>query len=155
MAFQISRSYSIGWLHFFSNGTHVTRIDFAEGPLQQELPCALLEEAHKQMQEYFGGNRQQFDLPLQTRGTDFQRRIWELLQDIPFGETTSYNTMSERYGNVKAIRAVGQAIGKNPIAIVIPCHRVIGKNGALTGFAGGLPRKKLLLDIEQRGYFTK
>lgn len=149
MAFQISRKYTIGWLHFFSNGQAITKIDFAEGPLQQELPCALLEEAHRQMQDYFGGNRQQFALNVKPKGTAFQRRIWELLQEIPFGETTSYQIVSERYGNVKAIRAVGQAIGKNPIAIVIPCHRVIGKNGALTGFAGGLPRKQILLSVER------
>ena len=149
MAFQISRKYTIGWLHLFSNGKAITRIDFAEAPMQHELPCDLLEEAHQQLHDYFGGNRQQFSLPLQPKGTEFQRRIWELLEEIPFSETTSYQTISERYGNVKAIRAVGQAIGKNPIAIVIPCHRVIGKNGSLTGFAGGLERKKVLLECER------
>ncbi|MEO4054994.1 methylated-DNA--[protein]-cysteine S-methyltransferase [Solibacillus sp. CAU 1738] len=98
--------------------------------------------------EYFAGERTQFDLPIYYRGTAFQERIWQVLQDIPYGETCSYSDIAQRIGNPKAVRAVGGAIGANPVMIVVPCHRVIGKNGSLTGFRGGLELKKLLLTIE-------
>ena len=102
-----------------------------------------------QLREYFGGHRAQFDLPLAPEGTAFQRTVWRHLQDIPYGETISYGELAKRVGNPKASRAVGAANGQNPIPIVIPCHRVIGSNGKLTGFGGGLPTKEALLAIEK------
>jgi methylated-DNA-[protein]-cysteine S-methyltransferase len=108
----------------------------------------VLETAKQQLHEYFAKTRQSFDLPLLPSGTEFQQNIWNILLQIKFGHIKSYEWVSIQYGNKRAIRAVAQAIGKNPIAVVIPCHRVIGKNGSLTGFAGGIPRKRFLLEIE-------
>ncbi|MFN7979643.1 MAG: methylated-DNA--[protein]-cysteine S-methyltransferase [Vicinamibacterales bacterium] len=102
-----------------------------------------------QLREYFAGRRTRFDITVDPAGTPFQRNVWRALQDIPYGETISYGTLARRLGDVKATRAVGLANGANPIAIVIPCHRVIGASGALTGFGGGLPTKRALLDLEQ------
>jgi len=146
--FQISDHFKIGYLHLFSDGKNITRIDFAEEELKERCSCDILETAKKQLHEYFAKTRQTFDLPLLPSGTAFQQNIWNILLQIEFGETKSYEWVSLQHGNKKAIRAAAQAIGKNPIAIVIPCHRVIGKNGSLTGFAGGLERKRNLLRIE-------
>ncbi|WP_108425233.1 methylated-DNA--[protein]-cysteine S-methyltransferase [Flagellimonas amoyensis] len=109
---------------------------------------AVLEDAVYQLQEYFEGSRRQFDLKLNPSGTDFQKKVWEALLEIPFGKTVSYLDLSKKLGDVKAIRAVASANGKNPLWIVVPCHRVIGTNGDLTGYAGGLHRKKWLLEHE-------
>ena len=108
----------------------------------------VLEDAAYQLQEYFEGKREVFSLTLNPEGTDFQKKVWTALQKIPFGKTTSYLELSKTLGNAKAIRAVAAANGKNPLWIVIPCHRVIGSDGSLTGYAGGLPRKKWLLEHE-------
>ncbi|MFD2100309.1 methylated-DNA--[protein]-cysteine S-methyltransferase [Flagellimonas iocasae] len=108
----------------------------------------VLEDAVYQFREYFEGTRQQFDLKLNPSGTDFQLRVWDALLKIPFGKTISYLDLSKQLGDVKAIRAVASANGKNPLWIVVPCHRVIGSNGDLTGYAGGLHRKKWLLEHE-------
>jgi methylated-DNA-[protein]-cysteine S-methyltransferase len=105
-------------------------------------------EAVRQVQEYFRGERRDFDLPLSSRGTDFQRRVWGELRRIPFGETISYRELARRLGNPAAVRAVGGANGRNPISIVVPCHRVIGANGTLTGYGGGIDRKAHLLALE-------
>lgn len=102
----------------------------------------------KQLNEYFQGKRKAFDLPIKAMGTAFQEKVWQMLADIPFGSTCSYKDIAEKMGNRSAVRAVGGAIGRNPISIIIPCHRVIGSNGSLTGFAGGLERKKTLLKVE-------
>jgi methylated-DNA-[protein]-cysteine S-methyltransferase len=101
-----------------------------------------------QLAEYFEGKRTAFDLPVRPKGTPFQLKVWEALRAIPFGTTISYAELARRVGAPKAARAVGAAVGKNPIGIVVPCHRVVGSNGALTGFAGGLDRKRWLLDHE-------
>ncbi|HRN26425.1 MAG: methylated-DNA--[protein]-cysteine S-methyltransferase [Ignavibacteriaceae bacterium] len=101
-----------------------------------------------QLKEYFDGTRKKFDVPLDVEGTEFQKRVWKELQKIPYGKTISYKTLSEKLGDVKAIRAVGTANGKNPIAIIIPCHRVIGADGKLTGYASGLDIKEKLLHLE-------
>ena len=146
--FQISDHFKIGYLHLFSDGKNITRVDFADEELKEQHSCEILEIAKKQLHEYFANTRQTFDLPLLPSGTAFQQNIWNILLQIEFGETKSYEWVSLQHGNKKAIRAAAQAIGKNPIAIVIPCHRVIGKNGSLTGFAGGLPRKSQLLALE-------
>lgn len=121
--------------------------------LNDDIPAStvipeLLEDAVYQLQEYFKGKRDSFSLSLNPNGTDFQKRVWNALQDIPHGKTVSYLGLSKTLGDVKAIRAVAAANGKNPIWIVIPCHRVIGSDGSLTGYAGGLHRKKWLLDHE-------
>ncbi|QCX01739.1 methylated-DNA--[protein]-cysteine S-methyltransferase [Aggregatimonas sangjinii] len=108
----------------------------------------VLEDAVYQLREYFEGNRQTFDLELNPNGTDFQKKVWEALLDIPFGKTSSYMQLSKTLGDPKAIRAVAAANGKNPLWIVVPCHRVIGSDGSLTGYAGGLHRKKWLLEHE-------
>jgi methylated-DNA-[protein]-cysteine S-methyltransferase len=107
-------------------------------------------EAVRQLRQYFAGKRTDFDLPLAPQGTEFQRTVWRNLQQIPYGETISYGELAKRVGNPKASRAVGAANGSNPIPIVIPCHRVIGANGKLTGFGGGLPVKEKLLALEAR-----
>ena len=115
-----------------------------------ESSTGALEEAARQLREYFSGSRKGFDLPLAPEGTDFQRTVWRELQNIPYGRTISYGELARRIGNSKASRAVGAANGSNPIPIVIPCHRVIGANGKLTGFGGGLPVKQKLLALESR-----
>ena len=101
-----------------------------------------------QLEEYFAGTRKKFDVPLDLEGTDFQKKVWEELKKIPYGKTISYKTLAEKLGDVKSIRAVGKANGQNPIAIIIPCHRVIGSDGSLTGYAGGLDIKEKLLHLE-------
>jgi methylated-DNA-[protein]-cysteine S-methyltransferase len=109
-----------------------------------------LRETARQLEEYFKGERRDFDLPLRLDGTEFQRRAWHNLLEIPYGKTRSYGEQAERIGNPKASRAVGLANGRNPIPIVVPCHRVIGANGSLTGFGGGIARKRWLLAHERR-----
>ena len=102
----------------------------------------------KQLQEYFSHRREMFQLPLAAKGTEFQQQVWQALKTIPYGETWSYQQLAEAIGNPKAVRAVGLANGKNPISVIVPCHRVIGKKGNLTGYAGGLDRKAALLKLE-------
>jgi len=106
------------------------------------------EAAADQLQEYFAGRLRKFSVPLDLRGTPFQRQVWEQLGHIPYGETRSYRQIAQALGRPKAARAVGQATGSNPVAIIVPCHRVIGANGRLTGYGGGLPRKQDLLELE-------
>lgn len=109
----------------------------------------LLLEAARQLTEYFTMQRSQFDLPLDMQGTEFQKIVWQALLDIPYGEVRSYKELAESIGRPKAVRAVGSANGKNPISVVVPCHRVIGTNGKLTGYAGGTERKEQLLKLEK------
>ena len=111
----------------------------------------ILIEAERQLSEYFAGKRIQFDLPLQPDGTEFQKKVWQALRDIPFGKTKSYLDVARAVGLPDAARAVGAANGKNSLSIVVPCHRVVGANGALTGFAGGLETKAALLALEGSG----
>lgn len=108
----------------------------------------ILQDGALQLQEYFQGNRTDFDLKLNPAGTDFQKKVWDELLNIPFGKTTTYLDMAKRLGDPKCIRAAASANGKNPLWIIVPCHRVIGSDGSLTGYAGGLWRKKWLLDHE-------
>ncbi|TLF46379.1 methylated-DNA--[protein]-cysteine S-methyltransferase [Maribacter aurantiacus] len=130
-----------------TNGlTSITVLDTDE-TLTDIIPPDL-EEAAYQLKEYFEGSRTQFDLSLNPSGTDFQKSVWKALQDIPYGKTVTYLDLSKTLGDVKAIRAVASANGKNPLWIVVPCHRVIGSDGSLTGYAGGLHRKKWLLEHE-------
>ena len=110
----------------------------------------VLTRAAAQLEEYFAGERTAFDLPLAAEGTDFQRRVWAELERIAYGETVSYGELARRLGNPTGSRAVGLANGRNPLGIVVPCHRVVGSSGDLTGYGGGLSRKRLLLDLEAR-----
>lgn len=123
------------------------RVRLAELIEDQQHPILL--ETQKQLNEYFAGQRQKFELALDFEGTEFQQKVWQALLSIPFGETRSYKDIAEQIGNVKAVRAVGAANGKNPISIIAPCHRVVGANGKLVGFAGGLENKDILLKIEK------
>lgn len=109
----------------------------------------VIQRARLQLDEYFAGARREFDLPIEPRGTEFQRRVWFRLTRIAYGDTTSYGALARELGNSKGSRAVGLANGSNPIPIVIPCHRVIGADGSLTGFGGGLPIKAMLLELER------
>lgn len=141
-------SSPIGLVEVRSDDTGVKAITFVENeqfPIN-ETPLNTL--TIKQLLDYFGKKRTTFDLPLSMEGTPFQIRVWNALLEIPFGKTTSYLALSQKLGDVKAIRAVGTANGRNPFAIVVPCHRVIGSDGSLTGYAGGLERKRFLLDLE-------
>ena len=119
----------------------------SEGNLSKTIPLEL-QEAVAQLSDYFDGKRQDFNFKLNPKGTDFQQKVWQELLQIPFGKTISYLDLSKKLGDVKAIRAVASANGKNPLWIVVPCHRVIGTDGSLTGYAGGLWRKKWLLEHE-------
>jgi methylated-DNA-[protein]-cysteine S-methyltransferase len=143
----------IGRLELVEAGGALVAIHFdapADGSPQHERGgSAVLAEAHRQLSEYFAGDRREFDLPLRPAGTEFQRRVWGVLATVPFGTTTTYGTIAARLGLPPgASRAVGSANGANPLPVVLPCHRVIGSDGTLTGYAGGLERKALLLRLE-------
>ena len=124
-----------------------------------ELPAAaraaqgdgLLDRTAAQLLRYFAGEALPADLPLDLQGSDFQRRVWAALLCIPAGTTTSYGALAQHIGAARAVRAVGAAVGRNPVSVIVPCHRVVGADGSLTGYAGGLERKQALLDLEQRG----
>lgn len=118
------------------------------GVMNEDQGSVILNRAEMQLYEYFAGTRERFDIELNFRGTDFQKKVWHALLAIPFGETRTYLDIAKQIGNPAAVRAVGAANGKNPISIIAPCHRVIGSSGALTGFAGGLRAKELLLTLE-------
>ena len=128
------------------NGISIISV-LSEGEISAKIP-KILQEAVTQLQDYFEGNRTEFTFKLNPKGTEFQQKVWQELSNIPFGKTTSYLDLSKKLGDVKAIRAVASANGKNPLWIVVPCHRVIGSDGSLTGYAGGLWRKQWLLDHE-------
>ncbi|GGZ43500.1 methylated-DNA--[protein]-cysteine S-methyltransferase [Mesonia mobilis] len=130
-----------------TNGISKISVEEDAEVFSTEIPSAL-KEATLQLQEYFEGKRKEFSFKLNPKGTDFQQKVWQALLKIPFGKTTSYLELSKQLGDVKAIRAVAAANGKNPLWVVVPCHRVIGSDGSLTGYAGGLWRKKWLLEHE-------
>jgi methylated-DNA-[protein]-cysteine S-methyltransferase len=137
----------IGALTLVERDGALARLSFgAHGPDEPRTP--LLDRAAQQLSEYFAGERREFDLPLAPSGTDFQLACWRALAEIPYGETRSYGQQADRIGKPDRARAVGAANGANPIAIVLPCHRVIGADGSLVGFGGGLETKRRLLDLE-------
>jgi methylated-DNA-[protein]-cysteine S-methyltransferase len=147
----------IGRLLIAGDEDAVRRIDFPRDGKPgrpeagwEESERGAVGETIRQLREYFEGGRSEFELPLAPAGTQFQKAVWGRLREIPYGETISYGELAKRVGNPKASRAVGAANGQNPIPIVIPCHRVIGANGKLTGFGGGLPVKEALLALEAR-----
>jgi methylated-DNA-[protein]-cysteine S-methyltransferase len=118
-------------------------------PLDEgDRDVAALAAAAKQLREYFAGERHTFDLPLDLHGTALQRQVWERLRRIPYGETTTYRTLADELGRPTAVRAIGAAVGRTPAPIVVPCHRVLGSDGSLTGYGGGIERKRALLDLE-------
>ena len=126
----------------------ITGIEFTSQKKLPSLGCSLTEQCIVELAEYFAGRRKKFNLPLDHKGTDFQNSVWSALQDIIFSETISYGVVASMAGKPAAVRAAGTALKKNPIAIIVPCHRVIGKNGTLTGYSGGLERKSWLLAHE-------
>jgi methylated-DNA-[protein]-cysteine S-methyltransferase len=140
----------IGPLLLESEGRALTGV--AMGARESDAPGggdgSVLDEAVAQLAAYFAGELTEFDLPLAPRGTAFQRRVWRALLDIPYGETASYGEVAAAVGRPDAVRAVGATNGRNPIAVIVPCHRVIGADGTLVGYGGGLPRKRLLLELE-------
>lgn len=141
----------IGTLHLVARGGALVELLLPNKPAPELRPGthAVLVDAAKQLREYFAGTRDAFDLPLAPDGTAFQRRVWDALLAIPHGVTRSYGDIARAIGSPTASRAVGAANGQNPIAIIIPCHRVIGSSGSLTGYGGGMPTKKWLLEHER------
>lgn len=147
--------FPIGTLAIAEDGAGITNVFFKgeETPkefMEQETP--LLQKAAEQLREYFEGRRNAFDLTLSLCGTKFQQADWQALQTIPYGETRSYKQIAEQIGNPKACRAVGMANNRNPVMIIVPCHRVVGHDGKMVGYAGGLDTKKYLLELEQRTF---
>lgn len=148
----------LGGLFAVSNSKQLTALVFESGWKDfiaaekielLKMKDSVLKETEKQLHEYFTGHRTEFDLPLEFIGTDFQKHVWRSLLSIPFGTTISYSEQAKRIKKPEAVRAVGGANGKNKICIIVPCHRVVGKNGSLTGFAGGIQAKEKLLRLEK------
>ncbi len=138
----------LGFAKFIGDENGLASISVLDDEKPTPIIPEVLEDAVYQLQEYFEGSRKAFQLSLNPHGTDFQKKVWDALLNIPYGKTASYLELSKKLGDVKAIRAVAAANGKNPLWIVVPCHRVIGSNGDLVGYAGGLHRKKWLLEHE-------
>lgn len=142
---------TLGWIKICSDANEIISVGFLDetpNEITSSIDKTILECIH-QLKEYFEGKRKTFELKLNPAGTNFQRKVWDELQHIPFGKTTTYLAMAKKLGDKKVIRAAASANGKNPIAIIIPCHRVIGSNGDLVGYAGGMERKRKLLELEQ------
>lgn len=137
----------IGTLWLSRDERGLSHVDFA-GPPGARSGDPLLAEAEAQLTAYFAGERTRFELPLSPRGTDFQRSVWVAVDAVPYGATTTYSALAAQLGRPRACRAVGAANGRNPLPVVVPCHRVVGAAGALTGYGGGLERKRALLDLE-------
>ena len=153
MTIYIDYPSPIGQLYLISNGHALVGCYFenawsSKSDESKEGRDDVLDLVVSQLDEYFNKKRKMFNLPIELNGTEFQKAVWKSLLQIPYGETCSYQKQAESIGNVKAVRAVGSTNGKNPISIIIPCHRVIGKNGSLTGYAGGMENKKHLLALE-------
>jgi methylated-DNA-[protein]-cysteine S-methyltransferase len=147
----------LGTLYLTANEKGLTGIFWRQPPLSEyggtavgSVASCTLDQAETQLEEYFAGERRDFDLPLDLKGTEFQSTVWRELLRIPFGETVSYAQLAQKIRNPKAVRAVGTANGRNPLSIVVPCHRVINSDGGLGGYAGGLAQKARLLEIEKR-----
>ena len=143
----------MGPLTLFAQENRLTALVFGDFGSYDYLP--LFGETQRQLEEYFAGSRQNFDLPLNPGGTDFQRRVWRTLLDIPYGTAISYRELARRADCPRGYQAVGQANGRNPLPILIPCHRVSGADGTLGGYSGGLDRKRFLLDLEGIAYREK
>lgn len=154
----------LGQVTIAASGSSITGLSFPQhrhGPAPEQLgdlvetaADPLLLDASQQLLAYLAGESTGFTLPLATAGNPFQERVWTLLQDIPYGQTTTYGSLAERLGDMTLARRVGHAVGRNPLCVFIPCHRVVGADGALTGYAGGLERKRQLLDVEATALAT-
>lgn len=157
MNYYSSFESQIGVLTLVCDENYLLAVHF--GSIQPEnaekKQTSIIERTEEQLKEYFSGKRKVFDVPLNPQGTDFQKKVWKALTEIPYGETRSYKDIAIRIGNPKACRAVGMANNRNPISILIPCHRVIGAGGALVGYGGGLDIKVRLLEIEHPGEVWK
>ncbi|MCH5327583.1 MAG: methylated-DNA--[protein]-cysteine S-methyltransferase [Coprobacter sp.] len=149
MKYSYSYPFPVGTLHIVQKGESIIRISFRQDLTAVSKETNLIRETARQLDAYFNGTRTTFDIPLQPEGTPFQQKIWALLQKIPYGKTMTYKQLATLSGNANACRAVGMANNRNPIMIVIPCHRVIGADGSLTGYAGGLEVKQFLLQLEK------
>ena len=138
----------VGELEIESDGNKIIAANFLKDSKQQEFPSAVIQQCIEELNEYFFNGRKFFSVELDLRGTDFQKKIWNALLNIPFGKTVSYSDLAITTGDLKSVRAVGLANGQNPIPIIVPCHRVIGKDGNLVGYGGGLDKKEWLLRHE-------
>lgn len=138
----------IGPITLRSDGQALTAAHFGNLAQSGHSACEILDRAERELREYFAGERREFDIPLHPAGTEFQRRVWAALREIPYGQTATYRDIALRVEKPKGFRAVGMANNRNPIPIFIPCHRVVGSDGSLTGYAGGMAAKQFLLDLE-------
>lgn len=145
----------LGLLQIVEEEGSIIEISVVEEKSSEETKTPLLQKTKEQLAEYFIGKRREFTLPLTPKGTDFQKKVWKALYEIPYGETRSYQDIAKAVGNPQAVRAVGSANHKNPILLLIPCHRVVTKNGGLGGFACGVEKKKFLLNLEQDNVKSK
>jgi methylated-DNA-[protein]-cysteine S-methyltransferase len=153
--FHVNHETPLGALRLEGGDLGLSRVVFVDAPaadssLSQPGNHPVFEVARGQIDEWFAGQRQRFELPLAPQGTAFQRSVWQSLGALEFGQTTSYGELAAMLGRPTAVRAVAAALGRNPLLLIVPCHRVIGRDGALTGYAGGLERKRALLDFEAR-----
>lgn len=147
--FNCSLETPVGFLNLSTDNEKLYTVSFSATPVtSSKYVPAVIQQCVSQLEEYFDGSRKEFDLKLNLAGTTFQKKVWEYIQNIPFGETATYIEVAEALGSKKLTRAVGLANSKNPIPIIIPCHRIIGSSGKLTGYAGGIERKKWLLQHE-------
>lgn len=146
--YRVFHQSPLGWLRIDTTDTDLLSVWFCESREQADRPGPLARKTWEQLQEYFEGRRRSFDLPVAPQGSAFQQKVWAALLGIPWGKTISYGELSRWIGDKKAVRAVGHANGQNPIPLIIPCHRVIGSDGSLTGYGGGIWRKKWLLQHE-------
>lgn len=147
--YQSSMQTPVGILQVRASDDGLTWVGFVE-QAGEDNPNTVVDQTLSQLSEYFAGERQVFDLPLAAKGTEFRQQVWQALLKVPYGQTQCYGDIADSLNNPKAVRAVGAANGANPISIIVPCHRIIGKDGTLTGYAGGLDRKRWLLDFEQQ-----
>jgi methylated-DNA-[protein]-cysteine S-methyltransferase len=148
MTFSTQFSSTVGPLTLEGDDSALTRVGFGE-PRAAQGDAAAVAAAAIQLEQYFAGERTDFDLDLELGGTPFERRVWEEVRAIPYGQTATYAEIARRIGRPGACRAVGRANGRNPVAVIVPCHRVVGSDGSLTGYAGGIEMKRALLDLEQ------
>jgi methylated-DNA-[protein]-cysteine S-methyltransferase len=149
--YEVYHRTPVGVALITADDMHITKVSIRDEELEEtSTDSPLLNEAIKQLDEYFAGDRKEFDLPLKQPGSDFQQQVWQQLLQIPYGKTITYGQQSNQMKNPLAIRAIAAANGKNDLWVIVPCHRVIGSNGSLTGYAGGLWRKQWLLEHEAR-----
>jgi methylated-DNA-[protein]-cysteine S-methyltransferase len=148
MTFSTKFSSPVGPLTLEGDDKSLTRLGFSE-PAAPQGDAVAVGAAAIQLEQYFAGERTEFELDIELAGTPFERRVWDAVREIPYGETASYAEIARRVGSPSACRAVGRANGRNPIAVIVPCHRVVGSDGSLTGYAGGIEMKRALLELER------